>query len=167
MSKKSVRLTISAGHPLDTQGVILYEEGLIREAVELWNQAESKMAPAGPQFGFFGSPAFVIGAASTASLFESWRTRRLGREAAALSDAAAEKYEEALATARHFPWSEVEGVTWPEPARWQAFVYEDLRRKRFIPKLGTEICFESLEGDRVWVVWTHVARYQLCDTNCE
>lgn len=104
MATRSVRLGIAGGSPLNTRGVVLYEEELIREATSLWHQAEAKVAPSGPQYGYLGSPAFVIGAATAASVLESWRKRRLDKEAAALTEAAAEKYEAALKTARFFPW---------------------------------------------------------------
>lgn len=96
--------------------------------------------------GFMGSPSFVLGAFASSVLFARWQQSRLGKEAARLVEDANIKYQLALEAGREFDKALVENTEWPDPMRWQAQIFEDVKRKTFIPRPDGEILFRTSDN---------------------
>jgi hypothetical protein len=159
MTLKTANILLSGGVTIRARSLILYDEALLQEAATLGQEAERKLGSTG-SVGFMGSPSFLLGAYASAALFSRWQANQLSREASELLEAANEKFQAALTGGREFDWSEIENSDSPDPARWHAAVFQDLKRKSFVPKPGGELLVRTEDDRWIWVMWRHVIAYE-------
>ncbi len=159
MATKLANITLAGGLTLRTKSMILYSENQLQEAADLLRQAENKLGASAGGIGFMGSPSFVLGAVTTAALFSKWQKNRLSKEAVELFEDANDKYHQALKVNNEYELNQVENIELPDPSSWQVTIFEDLKRKTFIPRPDGKIQFRTIEDKFIWIMWNHVVTY--------
>lgn len=157
----TAKISIASGQTINASAMTLYEEQKFSEAAAKWQEADKKLRSVGGTIGFFGSPIFVAGALTASAIFTKWQQGRLEKEAAELIDEAQRLYKIALDTGKEFEWGQVSDAGWPDPSRWSAEIFENLKRKVFVPKPEGQLLIRTVEGTLIWVLWSMVATYEL------
>lgn len=160
----TAKISLAGGMTIHAKSLTLYDENGILKAASLWQDADKKLgATSGVGVGFMGSPSFVLGALVAASAFTRWHNDRVGRESSELREAAKDIYRKTLDAGREFDWGDLENGEWPDPSRWQAMAFENLRRNIFVPKPEGELQIRTVDSRLIWLMWGQVSTYEIIE----